>query len=296
MTAKRSAPLRGAVTACIGILFSFPVLADVQLNMTRGVTPVSREVYDLHMLIFWICVAIGLVVFGVMFYSMYHHRKSKGAVAAQFHESMTVEFLWTIVPMLILVGMAIPATKTLVTMENTGNADLTIKVTGYQWRWQYEYLDDELSFFSTLSTPWEEINNSTAKNDNYLLEVDKPMIVPVGKKVRILTTAADVIHAWWVPDLGWKRDAIPGFINENWALIEEEGIYRGQCAELCGRGHGFMPIVVQAVSEPEYQQWVAQMQQGGSAAQTAHRILSPTDTNIGSTSLALQTPNSGDAL
>jgi len=256
-------------------LMSVPALADWELNMPRGVTPVSREVYDLHMLIFWICVAIGVVVFGVMFYSIYHHRKDKGAVAAQFHESTALEFLWTLVPLLILVGMAIPATRTLVAMENTGGAELTIKVTGYQWRWKYDYLDHDFSFFSTMSTPWEQINNVVQKGENYLLEVDNHMVVPVDTKLRILTTAADVIHAWWVPDLGWKRDAIPGFINENWALIEEPGVYRGQCAELCGRGHGYMPIVVEAVSKEDYRTWVANMkaaQVAGSATTDAANV------------------------
>lgn len=240
-------------------LLSSPALADWELNMPRGVTPVSQQVYDLHMLIFWICVAIGVVVFGVMFYSIYHHRKDKGAVAAQFHESTVLEFVWTLIPMLILVGMAIPATRVLVAMEDHSGAELTIQATGFQWRWKYDYLDHDLSFFSTLSTPWEQINNAVEKGENYLLEVDNHMVVPVNTKIRLLTTASDVIHAWWVPELGLKRDAIPGFINENWTLIEEPGIYRGQCAELCGRGHGYMPIVVEAVSEEEYRAWVANM-------------------------------------
>ncbi|KAB2928522.1 MAG: cytochrome c oxidase subunit II [Candidatus Contendobacter sp.] len=227
--------------------------------MTPGVTAISREVYDLHMLIFWICVAIGAVVFGVMFWSIYHHRKSRGAVAAQFHESALVEVLWTIVPMLILVAMAVPATKTLIRMADARGADLTIKVTGYQWRWHYEYLNEGIDFFSTLATPQDQIHNTVPKDATYLLEVDRRLVVPVGKKIRILTTAADVIHSWWVPALGWKRDAIPGFINESWTLIEKPGVYRGQCAELCGQDHGFMPVVVDAVPEAEFQQWVANM-------------------------------------
>ena len=233
--------------------------ADFTVNMTPGVTAISREVYDLHMLIFWICVAIGAVVFGVMFWSIYHHRKSRGAVPAQFHESMLVEVLWTLVPMLILVAMAVPATKTLIRMADARDADLTIKVTGYQWRWRYQYLNEDIDFFSTLATPQDQIRNATTKDTNYLLEVDRPLVVPVGKKIRILTTAADVIHSWWVPALGWKRDAIPGFINESWTLIEKPGVYRGQCAELCGKDHGFMPVVVEAVPEAEFQQWVARM-------------------------------------
>ena len=247
-----------AVGGALGA-WSVGVRADFAVNMTPGVTAISREVYDLHMLIFWICVAIGAVVFGVMFWSIYHHRKSRGAVAAQFHESALVEVLWTIVPMLILVAMAVPATKTLIRMADARGADLTIKVTGYQWRWHYEYLNEGIGFFSTLATPQDQIHNTVPKDATYLLEVDRRLVVPVGKKIRILTTAADVIHAWWVPALGWKRDAIPGFINESWTLIEKPGVYRGQCAELCGQDHGFMPVVVDAVPEAEFQQWVANM-------------------------------------
>ncbi len=233
--------------------------AEFALNMPRGVTSISHQVYDLHMLIFWICVAIGVVVFGVMFWSIYHHRKSLGAVPAQFHESTVVEVVWTVVPMLILIGMAVPATKTLISMYDSRDADLTVKVTGYQWRWQYDYINEDVGFLSVLSTPSAQIHNVAAKDENYLLEVDNPLVVPVGKKVRILTTAADVIHSWWVPELGWKKDAIPGFINESWTLIEKPGIYRGQCAELCGKDHGYMPIVVKAVPEAEFKQWLAQM-------------------------------------
>lgn len=254
---------RARTVAAVGglLLWSGAALAGYELNMTRGVTPVSREVYDLHMLIFWICVVIGIAVFGVMFYSIYHHRKSRGAKAAQFHESATVEMLWTVVPMLILIVMAIPATKTLIAMEDTSDPDLTVTVTGYQWKWKYDYLDEGIGFFSSLSTPREQIENRAEKGEHYLLEVDNPLVLPVGKKIRILTTAADVLHAWWVPDLGWKRDAIPGFINENWTRIDKPGIYRGQCTELCGKDHGFMPVVVKAVPEAEYEAWVAGIQQ-----------------------------------
>jgi cytochrome c oxidase subunit 2 len=248
------------------LLWSLSASAALELNMTEGVTPVSREVYSLHMLIFWICVAIGLLVFGAMFYSIYYHRKSLGAKPAQFHESTRVEIIWTVIPMLILIGMAIPATKALITMEDTTTPDLTVKVTGYQWKWQYDYLDEGISFFSTLSTPRAQIANVADKNEHYLLEVDNPLVLPVGKKVRILTTAADVIHSWWVPALGWKRDAIPGFINESWTRIEEPGVYRGQCAELCGKDHGFMPIVVVAKTEEEYQQWLTDMKSEQTAA------------------------------
>lgn len=233
--------------------------ADFTLNMTRGVTSISREVHDLHMLIFWICVAIGAVVFGVMFWSIYHHRKSRGVVPAQFHESALVEVLWTIIPMAILIAMAVPATKTLIRMADARDAELTIKVTGYQWRWHYDYLNEGVGFFSTLATPQAQIHNHEHKHEHYLLEVDQRLVLPVGKKIRILTTAADVIHSWWVPALGWKRDAIPGFINESWTQIDQPGVYRGQCAELCGKDHAFMPIVVEALPEAEFQAWLAKM-------------------------------------
>jgi cytochrome c oxidase subunit 2 len=240
----------------LGLLWSLSASADLKLNMPEGVTAISHQVYHLHMTILWICVAIGVVVFGTMFYSIYPHRKSKGAVPAHFHESTTVEIVWTVIPMLILIFMAVPATRTLINLEDTSKPDLTIKVTGYQWKWSYDYLDEGISFFSTLSTPAEQIYNMAPKDKDYLLEVDNPLVVPVGKKIRILTTAADVIHSWWVPSLGWKRDAIPGFINESWALIEKPGVYRGQCAELCGKDHGYMPIVVVAKTQEEYRQWV----------------------------------------
>lgn len=227
------------------------------LNMTQGVTAVSREIYDLHMLIFWICVWIGVAVFGVMFYSMIMHRKSTGAVPAKFHESTAVELAWTIVPAIILVLMAIPATSSLIKIYDTSEADIDIKVVGYQWKWQYEYLGEDVSFFSNLSTSQDEIYGLAPKGEHYLLEVDEPMVIPINKKVRFLITANDVLHAWWVPDLAVKRDAIPGYINDAWTIVEEPGIYRGQCAELCGKDHGFMPIVVEAMEEADYQNWLA---------------------------------------
>ena len=230
--------------------------AEWKLNLRQGVTSISQEAYDLHMLILWICVAIGVVVFGVMFISIIKHRKSKGAKPATFHESTSVEIIWTIVPFLILIGMAIPATKALIAMEDTSNSDLSIKVTGYQWKWGYDYLDEGVSFISTLTTPKEQILNQQDKGENYLLEVDNPVVIPVDKKVRLLITANDVIHAWWVPDFGMKKDAIPGFVNDMWIKADTEGTYRGQCAELCGKDHGFMPIVVVAKNEADYQQWV----------------------------------------
>jgi cytochrome c oxidase subunit 2 len=236
------------------------------VNMTRGVTEVSRNTYDLHMLIFWICVGIGILVFGVMFYSMWAHRKSKGYQAAQFHESTAVELAWTIVPTIILVLMAIPATKTLYDIYDTKEADLDIMITGYQWKWKYDYLGSDVSYFSNLTTPRTQINNQLPKNENYLLEVDEPLVLPVNKKVRFLITANDVIHSWWVPDLAVKKDAIPGFINESWTRIDEPGIYRGQCAELCGKDHGFMPIVVKAVPEAEYTAWLGERAAGAARA------------------------------
>lgn len=247
------------------------------LNMPQGVTEISNEVYTLHMRIFYICCAIGAAVFGVMIYSMFVHRKSKGVKPATFHESTTVEIVWTVVPLIILIVMAIPAARVLIKMEDFSDSEMSIKVTGYQWRWHYEYMDSGVSFFSQLepthnqarqmgsdidlqSTFVPEAGNYQGEGEIYLKEVDNELVVPVGKKIRFLHTAADVIHSWWVPDLAVKKDAIPGFINENWALIEEPGIYRGKCAELCGRDHGFMPVVVRAVSQEEYDSWIAEKQ------------------------------------
>lgn len=248
-----------------------PAMADFALNMTTGVTETSGSVYDLHMTILLICVVIGVVVFGMMIYSMIKHRKSKGAKPAQFHESTAAEIAWTVVPIVILVAMAIPATRTLLAMEDTSNADMTVKVTGIQWKWKYDYIEDNISFVSSLHPEHNEArqlgsNVDVTQIENYLLDVDEPVVIPVGKKVRFLLTAADVIHAWWVPDLGWKKDAIPGFINETWTKVDKPGIYRGQCAELCGKDHGFMPIVVKAVPEDEYVRWVAAKQSAAAAA------------------------------
>ncbi len=233
-------------------------LAELQpYNMPIGVTAISRDVFDLHMLIFWICVAIGVVVFGVMLVSLVRHRKARGFEAHQFHDSMTAEIAWTVVPLLILIAMAVPATQVLIKMEDTARADLTVKITGYQWMWHYEYLDQDVDFYSVLATPREQIYGLQAKGENYLLEVDNELVLPINRKVRFLITSNDVLHAWWVPDLAVKKDAIPGFINESWTEIEEPGVYRGQCAELCGRDHGFMPVVVRAVASDEYERWLA---------------------------------------
>jgi cytochrome c oxidase subunit 2 len=250
------------------LVSSGSALAAWDLNMPRGVTETSHIIYDLHMLILWICVAIGVVVFGVMFWSIYAHRKSKGAQAAQFHESTTVEIIWTIIPLAILIAMAVPSTTTLIDMYDTSESDIDIKVTGYQWKWHYDYINDDVDFFSVLKTSKEEIANEKEKNPHYLLDVDNELVVPVGKKVRFLFTANDVIHAWWVPEIAIKKDTIPGFINESWTRIEEPGIYRGQCAELCGKDHGFMPIVVKAVPQAEYDQWLAD-KKAASAAKAA---------------------------
>ena len=229
-----------------------------QMNMYKGVTPLSHDMYNLHMIAIFICAIIGVVVFGVMFYALFNHRKSKGHTPATFHEDIRLEIFWSIIPFLILIGLAIPATHVLIRMEDSSDADVTIKVVGYQWMWQYLYMDQGISYFSRLSTPYAQIQNQQAKNPWYLLEVDNPVVVPINKKIRFLVTSNDVIHSWWVPELGVKRDAIPGFMHESWARIEKPGIYRGQCTELCGVNHGFMPIVVRAVSGEEFTQWVAQ--------------------------------------
>lgn len=251
--------------------------ADYTLNLTEGVTELSRDIHDLHMLIFWICVVIGVLVYGLLIYSLVNHRKSKGVVPAQFHENTKLEILWTVIPFLILLGMAIPATKVMIKAYDASGADMTIKVTGYQWKWRYEYLDEGVNFFSTLdpkSNQARQLNSgiNPASVDNYLLEVDHPLVIPVGKKIRFLFTGADVIHSWWVPDLGWKKDTIPGFITDAWAKVEKPGVYRGQCTELCGRDHGFMPIVVIAKPESEYKEWLAGQKGGGKTAESLSPI------------------------
>jgi cytochrome c oxidase subunit 2 len=232
------------------------------LNLRVGVTPLSREIHGLHMLILWICVAIAVAVFGVMIYSIATFRKSKGAVPATFDHSTKAEIIWTVIPVLILVGMAIPAARTLVKIDDSRGSELTVKVTGYQWKWQYEYVGEGVSFFSSLapqSNVARQLDSGidTASVPNYLLDVDHPLVVPQGVKVRVLVTAVDVIHSWWVPDFAIKKDAIPGYINELWFLAEKPGVYRGQCVELCGRDHGFMPIVVDVKPRAEFDAWLA---------------------------------------
>ena len=254
--------LLGAGTAVAGY-------ADT-LNLREGVTDISQRVFDLHMLIFWICVVACVAVFIVLIYSIFTHRKSKGAVPATFHESTTVEIIWTTIPFLVLVAMAVPATTTLLALEDTRDADMSIQVTAYQWKWKYDYLDEDISFFSVLTTPREQIEGDAEKGENYLQEVDNPIVVPINKKIRFLITSNDVIHSWWVPDLGWKQDAVPGFINDAWTELTEPGTYRGKCAELCGKDHGFMPIVLIAKTEEDYAAWVTE--QKGAAAAAADAV------------------------
>jgi len=225
-----------AVIAATWLILVAPSLTGNEINMTKGVTQQSADHFDLHMIVLWICVVIGIGVFTVMFTSIVLHRKSRGHKAAQFNHSTKAEIIWTIIPVLILVVMAIPATTALVSMEDSSGAEMTVKITGFQWRWKYEYLDQDISFISSLK--------------------------PIGRKIKFLITADDVIHSWWVPALGWKRDAIPGFVNEAWTNIEEPGTYRGQCAELCGKDHGFMPIVVIALAEDEFDSWVSEQLAG----------------------------------
>lgn len=256
-----------SVMAMLGVFQSGTTFAEsvsdldqYQLNMRRGVTDISAEVYDLHMLMFIICVVIAVGVFGAMFYSILFHRKSRGAKPANFHESVKVEIAWTVVPFIILIVMAIPAAKTLIAMEDASEPDVTVLVTGSQWKWHYKYMDNDVEFFSRLATQPDEISGKLEKGVNYLLEVDQPLVIPTDKRVRFLITSDDVIHSWWVPDFAVKQDANPGFINDAWAQVNEPGIYRGQCAELCGKDHGFMPVVVIAKEPAEYDKWIGERQ------------------------------------
>ena len=226
-------------------------------NLQTPQTVVAQEIFDLHILIMWVCVAIFVVVFGVMFYSIWKHRKAAGHQAAHFHENTKIEIIWTIIPFAILIAMAIPSTKGILSMRDTENPDMTVKVTGYQWKWEYDYPADGVKFLSMLSTPRAQIENKEAKDEHYLLEVDHPLVVPVGKKVRVLITANDVIHSWSVPAFGIKQDAIPGYIKDAWFRAERPGTFRGQCSELCGKDHGFMPVVVEVKSQEDYDKWMA---------------------------------------
>ncbi len=260
--------------ALLVAISSLPALAAWELNMPQSVTDVGQDIFELHMLIFWVCVAIGVLVFGVMIISIIKHRKSVHPDPATFTHSTAAEIGWTTIPIIILVAMAFPAAKVLVDLEDNSGADLTVEVTGYQWNWHYKYPESGVEFFSKLADE-SAIARRKASNidvntvENYLLDVDRPMVVPVGKKVVIKLTANDVIHAWWVPKLGGKKDAIPGFINTMWFKANEEGTYRGQCSELCGRDHGFMPIVVEVVSEDKYAQWVASHSEGDTTEMVA---------------------------
>lgn len=261
-----------ALIAATWLLLVAPGLTGNEVNMTRGVTQQSADHFDLHMIVLWICVVIGIGVFTVMFTSIILHRKSRGVEAAKFSHSTKAEIIWTIIPVMILVFMAVPATTALVKMEDSSGAEMTVKITGFQWRWKYEYLDHDISFISSLdpnSNAARQLQSGVPADsvDNYLLDVDHPLVLPVGKKIKFLITADDVIHSWWVPALGWKRDAIPGFVNEAWTNIQEPGTYRGQCAELCGKDHGFMPIVVVALAQNEYDAWVDEQLSEQGAAQ-----------------------------
>jgi cytochrome c oxidase subunit 2 len=251
----------------LSALMAAPVFAETkdqieqyQLNMTQGVTDISADVYDMHMLMFIICVVIGAGVFIAMFISMYFHRKSRGAKPANFHESVKVEIAWTVIPFVILVVMAVPAMNLLIDMEDASEPDVTVLVTGSQWKWHYKYMDNDVEYYSKMATQAEQISGKLPKGENYLLEVDRPLVIPTGQKVRFLITSDDVIHSWWVPDFGFKQDANPGFINDAWAKVNDPGVYRGQCAELCGKDHGFMPIVVIAKEPAEYDKWIAEQQ------------------------------------
>lgn len=245
----------GMVGAAI-LTTSQSAFSEYGYNLQVPASQVAQDVFQLHNFIMLVCLGIFIIVFGAMFYSLLKHRKSVGHKAANFHENTTVELVWTVIPFVVLMGMAYPAAKVVIDMKDTTNPDMTIKVTGYQWKWGYDYLNDGISFYSTLSTPREQITGTAAKGEHYLLEVDEPMVVPVGKRVRLLITANDVIHAWWVPALSAKQDAIPGFIRDSWFKADKIGTYRGQCVELCGKDHGFMPIVVEVVSEADYNAWL----------------------------------------
>ncbi|AGY91335.1 hypothetical protein SPICUR_01580 [Spiribacter curvatus] len=250
-------------------LIAAPASADFSLlNMTQGVTESSRDIYGLHMTIFTITVVIGVGVFGAMFYSIFRHRKSRGVEPSKFHHSTTMEIVWTVIPLVILVAMAVPATQVLIDLDDTTNSEMTVEVTGYQWFWGYKYKGEDVQFLSRLDTDSDRARRldsgiQPASVDNYLQNVDQRLVLPVDTRVRFQITGADVIHSWWMPDLGWKKDAIPGYVNEMWTEIEEPGVYRGRCAELCGRDHGFMPVVVEALPKAEFDEWLANRQAGG---------------------------------
>lgn len=291
----------GAVTVALGSVMAllWPVLAMAdgpvrwQLNMGKGVTQTSRMAWEAHMIALWVCVVIGVIVFAAIAYAVVAFRKSKGAVAAQFSHNTTAEILWTVIPVIILVIMAVPATTKLIAMYDTRDAEMTVKVTGYQWMWEYEYLGQEVRFTSRLDRDSDRIRQSGQRpdpdaNPHYLLEVDNRLVLPVDTKVRFVITSDDVIHSWWVPALGWKQDAIPGIINEGWTLIEKPGVYRGQCAELCGKDHGFMPVVVEAVSKADFAAWLEQRKTATASSGAVPGTSSQTTAQAGHTEAAIE--------
>ena len=259
--------IRNSFLGLLGLFAASTAKADWALNMPRGVTELSQETFDLHMMVFWWCVAIGIVVFGVMIISLFKHRKSKGVEPAKFSHSTSAEVIWTVIPVIILLLMAVPAAETMLKAEDSRDPDISIVITAYQWKWHYKYQDEGIEFFSSLARPSVEARRLDSGVDvntveNYLLEVDRPVVVPVNAKVRLLLTSNDVIHSWWVPDLAIKKDAVPGIVNETWFKATETGTYRGQCTELCGKDHGFMPVVVEVVEADAYQAWVDARQDG----------------------------------
>ena len=277
--------IRKLYFSVVGLLAAGGASADWALNMPRGVTELSAETYGLHMQVFYWCCVIALLVFGVMIYSLIRHRKSRGAEAATFSHSTTAEIVWTVIPIVILLIMAVPSAETLIKLEDARKSDLTVVITGYQWKWHYEYKGEDVSFYSSLARNSVDARRKNSgidpfSVDNYLLEVDNRLVLPRGAKVRILVTSSDVVHAWWVPDLAIKKDAVPGFMNEAWFKAEETGIYRGQCAELCGMDHGYMPIVVEIVEADAWQAWldtqkqdVARVAQLGGSAESSYSAL-----------------------
>jgi cytochrome c oxidase subunit 2 len=269
MSSLRYATAR--VLAVLLALLALPAHADWQINLPPGVTEISRRIYDLHMLIFWVCTVIAIIVFAALTYALVAFRKKEGVRPATFDHSNTAEIVWTVIPVLILVAMAVPAARTLVFIEDTSDSELTVKITGYQWKWNYEYVDEGVSFFSNLartSNVARQMDSGVepASVANYLLEVDRPLVLPAGVKIRYVLTSNDVNHAWWVQAFGVKRDAIPGFMNEGWFEVDEPGTYRGQCAELCGKDHGFMPIVVEVLPRAEFDAWLAEQKRGATVA------------------------------
>jgi cytochrome c oxidase subunit 2 len=278
-TSKFARAVSGAVFLALMALPGTAFAFREGINLPRGVTTLSGDIYDLHMLIFWICVVIGVIVFGAMIVSIVLHRKSRGVEPAKWHHNTTIEVVWTVIPFLILIGMAIPSARTLISLEDYRDYDMSIQVTGYQWMWHYDYRGEDVEFYSRLDERSNAARQLRAHRqldprevDNYLLEVDNRVVVPVNTKVLLLLTANDVIHAWWVPELGGKKDAIPGFVNEMWFEATETGVYRGQCAELCGRDHGFMPIVVEVVEREEYEAWLEEMRERTAARDGDNRF------------------------